>query len=177
MPTPKKAAVIEHLAEELAKARLAVLSDYRGLTVAEIGRLRRQLREFDTSLEVAKNTLLQRAAAQVGVEARIDELLKGPTAVAFSYEPDISKVARTLTDYARTSKAFAIKGAVLSRRVLGAEDVQRLAELPPREQLLARAIGGMQAPYVGLVTVLSGTLRGLLNVLQARQEQLAQQGG
>ncbi len=177
MPTPKKAATIEHLTEELAKARLAILSDYRGLTVAEISRLRRQLRESDTNLEVAKNTLLQRAAAQVGVEDRIGELLKGPTAVAFSHQQDIGKVAKTLSEYARMSKAFAIKGAVLSRRVLGAEDVQRLAELPPREVLLARAVGGMQAPYVGLVTVLGGTVRGLLNVLQARKEQLAQQGG
>lgn len=178
MATAQKVAAVEHLAEVLSQSRLVILSDYRGLSVAEIGRLRRQLREADATLEVAKNTLVRRAAQQVGIaEARFEAMLQGPTVLTFSRQPDIARTAKTLSDYARGSRTISIKGGLLGKRVLDAQDVERLAELPPREVLLARVVGGMQAPIAGLVTVLGGTVRGLMYVLQARKEQLAQQGG
>lgn len=178
MPTAKKAGEIQHLTTELVESRLVVIGDYRGLTVAEIGRLRRQLRDSQTTLEVAKNTLIKRAADEVGIEKQLDTLLAGPTALAFSRQTDIAKAAKSMTDYARVSKVFKIKGAVLGKRVLDANQVQQLADLPSREVLLGRVVGQMQAPITGLVTVLGGTLRGLMYALNARQEQLAaQQGG
>jgi large subunit ribosomal protein L10 len=140
--------------------------------------LRRQLRASQTSFEVAKNTLILRAAQEVGIEAGLDTILNGPTAVAFSRQPDVAQTAKSLSDYARTSKVFAIKGGVMGKRVLNADQVQQLADLPPREVLLGRVVGGIQAPIAGLVTVLGGTVRGLAYVLNARKEQLAaQQGG
>lgn len=178
MPTAKKAGEIQHLAKELKESQLVVVGDYRGLTVSEIGRLRRQLRESQTSFEVAKNTLIKRAADEIGIEKQLESLLAGPTALAFSRQTDIAKTAKSMSDYARGSKVFKIKGAVLGKRVLDADQVQQLADLPPREVLLGRVVGQMQAPITGLVTVLGGTVRGLLYALNARQEQLAaQQGG
>ena len=178
MATAKKAQEVKHLADELANSQLVVLTDYRGLTVAEIGHLRRQLRETDTRLEVAKNTLVRRAASEVGVENSINDLLAGPTALALVHQEDIATTAKALRDYAREAKTFAIKGGVLGKRVLTADQVQQLADLPSREVLLARVVGGMQAPIAGLVTVLGGTVRSLMYVLQARRAQLeAQQGG
>ncbi|MDA8217314.1 MAG: 50S ribosomal protein L10 [Dehalococcoidales bacterium] len=178
MPTTKKVDTVKEIADELANSQLAVLADYRGLTVAEIGQLRRQLREGETQLMVAKNTLIKRAAAQSGVESSVEQFLAGPTAVAFVHSRDIAKSAKALSTYARASKVFAIKGGILGKRVLAADLVQQLADLPPREVLLARVVGGMQAPISGLVTVLGGTVRGLMYVLQARKDQLtAEQGG
>lgn len=178
LPTAAKAKTIQHLIQQLAESQLVVVGDYRGLSVAEIGRLRRQLRASQTALEVAKNTLVLRAAQEVGIEKGLENILKGPSALAFSRQPDVAVAAKALSDYARTSKAFVIKGGVLGRRVLDADQVQQLADLPPREVLLARVVGGMQAPIAGLVTVLGGTLRGLVTVLNARKDQLAaQQGG
>lgn len=178
MPTTRKVNAVKELANELARSQMAVLADYRGLTVAEIGQLRRQLRQGDTVLAVTKNTLLKRAAEERGLDSAINAMLAGPTAVAFVHSPDIAKTAKALSDYARVSKVFTVKGAILGTKVFGADRVQQLADLPSREVLLGRVVGGMQAPISGLVTVLSGTVRGLMYVLQARQDQLtAQQGG
>lgn len=178
MPTARKVDEVKDLAEEMSRSQLAVLADYRGLTVAEMARLRRQLREGETRLTVAKNTLIKRAAQESGIDASIERLLAGPTAIAFVHHSDIGKSAKALNEYARGSKVFSIKGAVLGKRVLDANRVQQLAELPPREVLLGRVVGGMQAPIAGLVTVLGGTVRSLMYVLQARRDQLAaQQGG
>lgn len=175
MATARKVNGVKELADELSHARMAVLADYRGLTVAEMGRLRRLLREGETNLTVAKNTLIKLAAAETGVDAGIDRLLAGPTAIAFIHNSDIGKSTKVLTDYARVSKVFAIKGAVLGKTVLDPDRVQQLAALPPREVLLGRVVGAMQAPIAGLVTVLGGTVRGLMYVLQARRDQLTAQ--
>lgn len=178
MPTKAKASAIKHFVKELSEAQLVVVGDYRGLTVTEISRLRRQLRDSQTTFEVAKNTLVKRAADAVGIEETLGQLLAGPTALAISHETDIAKPAKVLSDYARVSRIFTIKGGVLGKRVLTADQVRDIADLPPREVLLGRFVGQMQAPIVGLVTVLGGTVRGLANVLNARKEQLAaQQGG
>ncbi|MHB1414633.1 MAG: 50S ribosomal protein L10 [Chloroflexota bacterium] len=177
MPTADKADKIEHLVAELSESQLVVLTDYRGLSVAEIGQLRRQLRDAETVLEVAKNTLIKRASDEVGIGEGLSPLLQGPTAVAFARRSDISQVAKALTDYARTAKTFSVKGGILQKHVLSAGQIEQLAGLPSRDVLLARVMGGMQAPITGMVTVLSGTLRGFVNVLQARKDQLAEQQG
>ncbi len=177
MPTPKKGRAIKSLARSLDEATIVLLSDYRGLTVAEMGRLRRQLRESSSKLEVAKNTLVKRAATQIGFDDSIDSLLVGPTALVMSFNEDIASSARAVRDYARTSRVFKIKGGFLGRRVIGEDDINRVADLPSREVLLGQVVGGIQAPVTGLVTVLSGTLRGLVNVLDARKNQLSEQQG
>ena len=169
----KKAEAVSELKEKLEKSDLAVLTDYRGLTVAEMTQLRTQLRQVGVEYKVAKNTLTRFAAEQAGVPS-LSPLLVGPTAIAFASD-DVVKAAKVLTEYAKSSKLFKIKGAVLQGKVIGTEQLAELAELPPREVLVAKVIGGMQAPIAGLVNVLNGTLVSLLRVLQARQHQLESQ--
>jgi large subunit ribosomal protein L10 len=170
LPTAKKALAIDELAEKLAKSKLAVMTDYRGLTVAQIGELRRQLRPLQVEYEVSKNTLVAKAAAKAGVKV-LDKPQEGPTAIAFCYG-DIVAPSKVLGDFARTSKIMTIKGGLLGNHLIGPADVARLATLPSKEALLAKLLGSMQSPLVGLVSVLNGPVRGLAYVLQARVKQL-----
>ncbi|MCL5961381.1 MAG: 50S ribosomal protein L10 [Chloroflexi bacterium] len=171
MPTPQKQKTVEELSKRLSQSQLLVLADYRGLTVADLSNLRRQLREHGVEFQVAKNTLAALAAKSVGLEGLLP-LLEGPTAIAF-VEGGIVAPSKVLSDYARTSKVFSIKAGLLKGRAISAEDVASLATLPPREVLLARVLGGMQAPMTGLVTVLNANLQGLVRVLDGRRAQLA----
>ncbi len=161
------------LAEQLEHAELTVLADYRGLSVAELARLRGRLREAGAEFHVAKNTLARRAAERLGY-AELVPYLVGPTGLATGR--DSAALARALSDYARTQRIFSVKAGVLGARVLPPEDVGRLAELPSRDQLVAQVIGGFQAPIAGLVNVLNGTLRSLVGVLDARRLQLEEGG-
>jgi large subunit ribosomal protein L10 len=174
MPTPEKVAAVGVLTEKLQRAKLAVLTDYRGLTVRDLATLRRQLREADVEYEVAKNTLLRLAARSTGVEGA-DDLLAGPTAVAFCYA-DIVAPAKTLTDFARTSRILNVRGAVLEGRLIGADEVTRLATLPPAEQLRAEVVGAISGSLAGFVGVLNGLLQTLVGTLEARGEQLGGAG-
>ncbi len=174
MVTKKKRGEVDELTDLLSKSELTILTDYRGLTVAEMVQLRKQLREAGVEYHVAKNTLL-RLAAEKASYPDMSALLIGPTAVAFSHD-DIAKAAKALRDYARTSKVFTIKGGVVSDRVLSADQVATIADLPPKEVLIAQVIGTAQMPIVNLVSVLGGPVRSLAYVLQARARQLEAAG-
>jgi large subunit ribosomal protein L10 len=170
LPTAKKAHSIDDLAEKLVKAKLAVMTDYRGLTVSQIGELRKQLRPLDVEYEVSKNTLVAKAAAKAGVHV-LAKPQEGPTAIAFCYG-DIVAPSKVLGDFARTSKIMTVKGGLLGKKLIGPADVARLATMPSKEVLIARLLGSMQSPMVNLVSVLNGPVRGLAYVLQARVKQL-----
>ena len=172
MPTPEKVAAVGELTEKLQRAKLAVLTDYRGLTVRDLATLRRQLRGDEVEYEVAKNTLLRLAARNNDVEG-MDELLSGPTAIAFCYG-EIVAPARTLTDFARTSRILNVRGGLLEGRWIGPGEISRLATLPPVEQLRAEVVGAVGGPLAGFVGVLNGLLQTLVGTLEARSEQ---QGG
>jgi large subunit ribosomal protein L10 len=174
MPTPQKVAAVGELTEKLQRAKLAVLTDYRGLTVRDLANLRRQLRGAGVEYTVAKNTLLRLAARSTGVDGA-DDLLNGPMAVAFCYE-EIVAPAKTLTDFARTSRILTIRGALLEGRVISPQDVDRLAAMPPVEQLRAEVVGAVSGPLAGFVGVLNGLLQTLVGTLEARGEQLGGQG-
>jgi large subunit ribosomal protein L10 len=158
------------LADQLSRAKVTVLADYRGLSVSEITALRRRLRDANAEFHVAKNTMTRRAAERLGKSDLVPYLV-GPTGLALGYG-DEAALARAITEFARTSRILTVKAGMLGNRVLAAEEVSRLAELPGREQLLAQVVGGIQAPIAGLVNVLSGTLRGLVVVLEGRRQQL-----
>lgn len=170
MPTKKKAQAINELAKKLGKAKLAILTDYRGLTVAQIGDLRKQLRGLDVEYEVSKNTLVAKAAERTGLSV-LAKPMEGPTAIAFCYS-DIVAPAKVLGEFAKSSKILTVKGGVLGGRLIGPEDVARLSMLPPKEVLVAKLLGSVQSPLVGLVSVLNGPVRSLAYVLQARARQL-----
>ena len=161
---------VDALADQLGRASVAVLADYRGLTVSEMSALRRRLREAGGEFHVAKNTLTRRAAERLG-HGDLVPYLVGPTGLALGYG-DAGALAKAMSEYQRTSRVLTLKAALLGDRVLPPEDVGRLANLPGRERLLAQVVGGFQAPIYGLVAVLSGTLRSLVGVLEARRQQL-----
>jgi large subunit ribosomal protein L10 len=168
----KKGKLVSEYVEKLKRSQAVVVTEYRGLKVKQIQELRRELRSNDCELVVTKNTLISRALVEVGMPAP-GTLLYGPTAVAFFYK-DLAGAAKALNKYAKDSKILVVKGGVLGQSVMNEGGVQQLADLPGREQLLSQVVGTLQAPLTGLVTVLSGTVRGLMNVLNARVEQLEQ---
>jgi large subunit ribosomal protein L10 len=170
VPTPKKAQQIEEISELLRDSTLTILTDYRGLTVADMQGFRSQLREKEARLKVVKNTLTRIAARRVGLDV-VTPLLEGPTAIVCTAADPVA-AAKVVTDFARTSRILTIKGALLEGKLLPPAEVERLATLPPREELLAKVVGGLQAPLYGLVSVLSGPIRSLAYVLQARARQL-----
>jgi large subunit ribosomal protein L10 len=170
MPTPKKAAEVQEITELLKDSPLAILTDYRGLSVADLQNLRRQLRQHQANIRVVKNTLTAIAAEQAGVSS-IQPLLEGPTALVTTAE-DVVSPSKVVNDFVRTSRILQIKGALLEGQLIPAAEIENLASLPPREVLLARVVGGLQSPMYGLVGVLAGTIRQLGYVLNARAEQL-----
>jgi large subunit ribosomal protein L10 len=171
MATEKKVKIVEGLQETFSKCNIGILTDYRGLTTAELNELRRKLREVRVEYKVVKNSLAQIAAKQVGMEHLVGSF-EGPMAVAFGYG-DATQTVKTLSDYLRTAKSILkIKGGFLSDRILSVKDVETLARLPSREILISRVIGGIQSPIYRLVNVLAGPIRGIMGVLQARIKQL-----
>ena len=160
-PRPEKVAVVDEVRERFTSSNAALLTEYRGLDVTALGVLRRALREVGGDYKVYKNTLVRFAAREAGLE--IEELLTGPTAIAFVVERpdgapgDAVLVAKALRDFARTYPALVVKGGVMDDRSLSAEDARALADIEPREVLLARLAGGLAAPmqqFAGLLQAL-----------------------
>ncbi|KLU67484.1 50S ribosomal protein L10 [Desulfosporosinus acididurans] len=154
----EKSQVVSEIKEKFQQSSGVVLADYRGLTVAQVTQLRAQLRQAGVEYKVLKNTLVRRAAQEVGVEG-LESYLEGPTALAFSNDPVAP--AKILLDFAKANKlkSFAIKAGVLEGKVIGPDGVKNLADLPSREVLLAMVLRGMQAPLAGMANVLQGPIR------------------
>jgi large subunit ribosomal protein L10 len=144
MARPEKVATVEEIREKLEGARAAVLTEYRGLTVSELADLRASLRAAEAEYKVYKNTLARRAAEEAGM-ADLVSLLQGPTAITF-VKGDAVAVAKALRDYSRTNAHLVVKGGLLGTRVIQPNDVVALADIEPREVLLAKIAGGFQAP-------------------------------
>ncbi|MBV9279659.1 MAG: 50S ribosomal protein L10 [Chloroflexi bacterium] len=172
MPTAEKAQMIDELTRKLRDSKGVVLLDYRGLNVADISTLRRQLREQEIEFQVAKNTLLRIAAERAEVSVA-PELLTGPTAVAFGWRDEVSP-AKLLTDFARRNRVVQVKGGILGGRSMDAESVGRVAELPGRDQLLAQLIGLIQAPAARILGAIQAPAREVAGLAQALRDK---QGG
>ncbi len=163
-----KKQVVEEVKARLQKAKGAVLTDFRGLNVAEVTKLRSQLREAGIEFKVIKNTLTRIAANEVGLKG-LDPYLEGPTAIAFGNEDPMAP-AKILTEFIKTHKALEIKAGILEEKVIDADGVKALADLPPREVLLAKLLGAMQFPLSGFAGSLKGLLGNLVYVLEAVRE-------
>ncbi len=171
MSKEKKAQIIDSLEESFAKCSIGVLTDYRGLSVAEITILRRKLKELGIEYRVVKNTLARLAAQRVD-RADLAASFEGPVALALGYG-SIAEPARVLTDYISTSKSvLTIKGGFLGDRLLTSEEVSTLSKLPSQELLLAMVLGAMQSPIAALVNCLNAPIAGMARVLEARIKQL-----
>lgn len=170
MPTPKKEATVAELTELLGRSKLTIVTDYRGLRVSDLQNLRGQLRPHDAQVRVAKNTLTSIAARNANVEA-LEETLTGPTALVLAFGDPVQP-AKIVSDFARTSRIMQIRAAVLGSTRIAPAEVEALANLPGREVLLGRVVGGISGPLYGIVGVLAAPIRSLQYVLQARIDQL-----
>jgi large subunit ribosomal protein L10 len=150
-----KVATVDELKAKVESTSTAVVTEYRGMTVAQISTLRRQLRTLDADYKVFKNTLVRRAIEGTAV-APLDEFLEGPTAIAF-VNGDVSAVAKALRDFAKATPTLVVKGGVLDGKTLTLSDLTALAELPPRDVLLARFAGLLASPL--------STMAGLLKAI------------
>lgn len=172
MPTrQEKDKMLIELREKLEKSQSVVIIDYRGLNVAAMTKLRRRLKENGCELLVAKNTLTKIAAGTIELEG-MDPYLEGPTAMAFGYEDPVAP-AKVLAELAREFKTMQVKAGVLERRVIDNQGVKALADLPSREVLLSKVLGGMQSPMYGFAVTLNGLLRNFAYVLEAVRKQKA----
>lgn len=167
----QKEKILNDYVEKFAKSQALILTDYRGMKVADLARIRTQLRESGNAFMVVKNTLAQIALARAGRPVPT-ELLAGPVAIGLCFT-DIASVSKVLNSVAQETKVLTIKGAILGNTVIDAEQAQALASMPSREVLLSQVIGTLQSPIAGLLNVLAGPMRGLITVLRARAEQLA----
>jgi large subunit ribosomal protein L10 len=167
----KKEEIVKKIEEWLADCQLAIVTDYRGMTVSQINQLRRLLTESGIQFHVVKNNLAGIAAERVGKED-LKKLLTGPSAIAFGYG-EVSEPAKILSDHIRSVKVpLSIRGGLLNNRLLDPGEITALSSLPSREVLVGRLVSQMQAPIFSLLTVLSANLTGIIRTLQARKQQL-----
>lgn len=177
---PQKEQLVAELTEELQDASLVLFSDFKGLSVAQMTKLRRALREKfgDTArITVVKNTLIKMALKNSGydIEGR-DGAFFGPTAVLYVKKGDPVEAIKIYYNFVKENKGIPVcKGLFLERKFFSAEQLEDLSKLPSREQLLAMVVGGIQGPIRGLVNSLSGVLRSVLYALNAIKEQKEKQ--
>lgn len=173
MPRPEKVAVVEEIKARFENSGGVILTEYRGLRVAEMQRLRRELRATGTELKIVKNTLARRAVEGSSYEG-IVEFFEGPVAIAF-YGEDPVPTAKLLRGFASENPALVIKGGLLSGAVIDATEARKLADLESREALLAKVAGAMQAPMSKLAGATSAIIRNfgyaLGGYLSAREEE------
>jgi large subunit ribosomal protein L10 len=174
MARPEKTAVVEEIRTKLTESDAAVLTEYRGLTVSELAELRGALRPAGTEYKVFKNTLARRAVQEAGLDELVP-LLLGPTAIAF-VKGDAVVAAKALRDFGKGNDALVIKGGLLGPRVLTPAEISALAEVEPREVLLAKLAGGFQAPMNKAAGLFSAFTRNFAYGLKAYVDQRVQGG-
>jgi len=161
----QKAEIIEKLRAKADRAGIAVVTDFRGMTVEELTELRVKLRNAGVDYQVVKNTLA-RIAVKDGVHDILKDQLTENNAVAFGYDDPVV-VAKVLVDYAKNSKKFAVKHASLGGKLIDADGVVELSKLPTKPELLARALGTMNAVPTNFVSLFANVIRGMLYALTA----------
>ncbi|HCX27520.1 MAG TPA: 50S ribosomal protein L10 [Candidatus Portnoybacteria bacterium] len=165
MQTKKqKEDLVKKLSEQLVKMKAAVFADYTGMSVAKLTELRRKLRVKDVELKVAKKTLIDIALKGAGIEAVDTKKMVGQVAVIMGYSDEVAP-AKTIYEFDKKGERIKILGGILEKNFIDAQGVLSLAKLPSRQELLAKAVGSIAAPLTGMVNVLQGNLRGLVQVL------------
>ena len=169
MPTEAKIAQVDSIRELLEGCTAAVSADYTGLTVQSMTELRRSLREQGVRFRVVKNTLTHLAADAAG-KPGVKGIVEGPTGIAFGFDDPVAP-AKALREFIRSTRSpMTIRGGMLGEQILSADEVERLADLPSKEDLIARLMGQLQAPITGLAYVLSAPTASLARVLQRKIE-------
>ena len=166
----QKQQIVAELADQMKNSVAGVLVDYKGINVADDTKLRKEMREAGIKYSVIKNTLLLRAAQEIGFND-LEKVLAGTTALAMSDDDPVA-AAKILCKYADGSKGkFSIKAGFVEGKLLEVDEVKNLSKLPSKEVLVAKMLGSMNAPISGFVNVLNGNIRGLAVVLGRIAEQ------
>lgn len=167
----QKKEAVKRLSEDFKAAKVIILADYRGLTVEQDTEMRSAFRKAGVEYRVVKNMLVSFAAKENNLEGLLP-YLKGPTAVAFSRTDPVAP-AKLLIEFSKKYEILQLKVGVVEGKIIDIKGIKSLAELPSREVLIARAIGGIKSPLAGLVNVLNGNIRGLVVALNAIAEKKA----
>lgn len=171
MPTPRKVAMLAEIKDAMSRASIAISADYRGLTVAQITDLRRALRPANVEVKVVKNTLAAMAAEQAG-RPEMAQLLEGPTAIAIGFGDPVAPV-KLLTEHLRAKRmTLDIHGGWLEGKVLTRAEVESLATLPSKEQMIADVVGKLQSPLYNFAGLLQASMRNFAGLIDARANQL-----
>jgi large subunit ribosomal protein L10 len=171
MPTPRKVAMLAETKDRMERASIAISADYRGLSVAQLTELRRALKPANVEVAVVKNRLAAMAADQAG-RGEMKEILQGPTALAIGFGDPIAPV-KLLTEHLRARRLqITIHGGWLEGKVLNRAEVESLATLPSKEQLIADVVGKLQSPLYNLAGLLQASIRNFAGLVEARANQL-----
>lgn len=168
MARPEKVAAVEELKEKIQNNAICILTRYQGINVAEATDLRAKLRAQDVVFKVYKNTLATRALSELGFDDATS-LMEGPTAWAFSQDP--VSPAKILKEFGKDVEFVAMQGGILDGAIISAERLNALADLPPRDQLIAQTVGTIAMPLRNLVGTLAAVPRNLVNVLDQVRKQ------
>lgn len=171
MARAEKVAAVAEMTERFQSSAGAVLTEYRGLSVAQLGELRRSL-DGNATFAVVKNTLTKLAASEAGVTAELTELLSGPSAIAF-VQGDVVEAAKGLRDFAKANPLLVIKGGVLDGKLISPAEIVRIADLEPREVLLAKLAGAMKASMSGAAATFAALPAQMARLLGALEEKRA----
>ncbi len=166
-----KQQAVEEIKQRFERAGSVVIVDYRGISVLQVTELRKQFRDAGVEYVVLKNTLVKRALAEMNISA-VDNLLEGPSAFAFGYSDPVAP-AKVLSDFVAKTKTehLKIKGGLVDGKAIDVAGVKALADLPPKEVLIAKMMGSLNAPITNFVGVLSATLRSLVYAIDAIRKQ------
>ncbi|OQB36319.1 MAG: 50S ribosomal protein L10 [Candidatus Hydrogenedentes bacterium ADurb.Bin179] len=168
MPTPEKEKIVAEIKEHISNNEVAIITQYVGMNVAQATELRKQLRGADALFKVYKNTLASRALHELNLDAAVG-LMEGPTSWAFCKDPVAP--AKILKEYAKEVPFVVMRGGILNGTVVTAGQLERLADLPPAEQLLAQVVGTLAMPMRNMLGVLTAVPRNLVNALDQIRKQ------
>ncbi|MEN8614823.1 50S ribosomal protein L10 [Dehalogenimonas sp. THU2] len=168
----KKQQTIDELEKIISEASVAIITDYRGVSTAELTKLRTKLRQSQVGYKVVKNTLVKNAANGAG-KNKLAPVFDGPIAMAYGFGEDVAAPAKMVLEHIVTSKSvMTVAGGFLGSSPLSAEDVTTLSKLPPKKVLISKVLGGIQTPIYRLVGTLNAPIQGLVTVLNGRLKQI-----
>jgi len=153
-----KGQVVSEITDKLQRSASAVVVDYRGLTVEEVTELRKKFREAGVEYKVYKNTLVRRAAKELGINELNDELLVGPNAIAFGYEDPVAP-ARIISDFIKTHPKLELKMGIVEGEFYDKDKIEALSQIPSREVLIAKLLGSLKAPMSNFVYMLDALIK------------------
>ncbi|MFA7468374.1 MAG: 50S ribosomal protein L10 [Desulfotomaculaceae bacterium] len=169
----EKEEMLQQLKGKMEASQLIILAEYKGLNVEAMTKLRRKLRGVGGEIKVAKNTITKLAAKEAGLDD-LNVYLEGPVAMTFGFDDPVAP-AKVMNDFAKEYKLLDIKAGILEGRIIDPQAIKALADLPSREVLLAKVLGGMQTPMYGFAGALQGLLRNLVYVLDAVREKKSEE--